>query len=163
MGTIKNPTRTKRFQALLAVAGGDEAKAVAAWNATNPESPIAAKASTVVVDPQIAELVKAGYSEADAKAAIEALSAEPAKVEAPEAKPLTSHEIADAAVAKAGLVHFRGRVYSTPDLIEAQVRVLKTGKPEVVLNSGETKTKGTVVYRTDEGTSVVLQNLGVAS
>lgn len=154
MSTITKPRATKKFKALVAVLGSED-KAIAAWNKHNPDSPI----GEVEVDPQIAQLVAAGFSVEEAQEALAEVDAEPKA----EAAPLTSHEIADAAVAQAGLTHFRGRVYSGANLIEAQVRVLKTGKPEIVKHSGETKTKGVVVYRTDDGTNVVLQNLGVPS
>lgn len=62
-------------------------------------------------------------------------------------------------VAKAGLTPVRGRVYVTTAVIEAQVRVLKSGKPEVVRNEGTHRTKGVLVYRHDKST-VALQNLG---
>ena len=64
-------------------------------------------------------------------------------------------------VAKAGFIPVRGRVYSSAALIEAQVRVLRSGKPEVVKTPGEHRTKGVLVYRTDNGDGVALQNLGV--
>lgn len=84
-----------------------------------------------------------------------------AKTEEPaEAAPLTSYEVSQALVAQAGFVPVRGRVYATPEIIEAQVRVLKTGKPEVVRTSGEHRTKAVVIYRTDDGTTVAVQNLG---
>jgi len=62
-------------------------------------------------------------------------------------------------VAKAGLTPVRGRVYVTGAVIEAQARVLKTGKPEVVRNTGTHRTKGVLVYRHDKDTAA-LQNLG---
>lgn len=76
-----------------------------------------------------------------------------------ETGPLSSKDQADILVAQAGLLHARGRVYVNADLIEAQVRVLKSGKPEVVRNTGDRHTKGVVVFRMDSGDTVAVQNL----
>lgn len=82
-------------------------------------------------------------------------------VKAPVAtEPVTSAEKSEAQVAKAGFVHTRGRVYVNAKVIEAAVRVLKTGSPEIVRNDGSHRTKAIAVYRLDAGDSVALQNLG---
>lgn len=123
--STKNPLRTKKFKSLVALLDNDEAAAIRAWNASNPENPISVPES------------------------------EPA--------PLTSKEKSDTQVAQAGLVHVRGRVYVTPELLEASARVLKTGKPELIRVPGDRHTKGVALFRTDDGSSVALQNLGQPS
>ena len=62
MSKTTNPTRTKRFKALVAVLGTEEA-AITAWNSTHPERQIevaeAPKTAKELVDDAIAE---AGFS-----------------------------------------------------------------------------------------------------
>lgn len=154
--TIKHPRATKKFKALLALLDDNEAAAVATWNATNPDNPIGAPAG---VSGDLKKLMDAGFTEEEAKAALKA--AEDAKTQTPaEAAPLTSKEHAEAMVAKAGLVHVRGRVYVTTAHVEAQVRVMKTGKPELIRNEGSHRTKAVIIYRLDDDQTVALQNVG---
>lgn len=102
----------------------------------------------------------------DDKAAVEAWNAthpdKPIGTTEVDPATLSSKDQADVLVAQAGMIHIRGRVYSNTTLIEAQVRVLKTGKPEIVRLTGDRHTKGVAVWRHDDGT-VALQNLGVTS
>ena len=149
MGTT-NPVKTKKFRALVAVLGSEDA-AVTAWNEAHPEAPIGDV--EVTLSPEAQTLVDAGFTHAEAEKYVAQAAAKDV--------PLSSKEQADVEVAKRGLVHVRGRVYAGAELIEAAVRVLKTGKPEIVSNTGEHRTKGVAVFRTDDGTSVALQNLGV--
>jgi len=146
--TTTKPRTTKKFKALIAHLGSEEA-AVNAWNSAFPDNPIA-----VELPEEVAVLVAAGFTEEQARAALGAK-------DAPKQEPvaLTSKEQADVLVAKEGLTHVRGRVYTNPDLIEAQVRVLKTGKPEIVRTPGSHRTKAVAIWQTDEG-SVAVQNLG---
>ena len=146
--TATKPKTTKKFKA-LAVALGSEEAAITAWNSAFPENPIA-----VELPESVAVLVAAGFTEDQARAALDAKSA-PKQ----DAVALTSKEQADVLVAKEGLTHVRGRVYTNPDLIEAQVRVLKTGKPEIVRTPGSHRTTAVAIWQTDEG-SVAVQNLG---
>lgn len=152
--TTRKPKSTKKFKALVAYLGSEE-KAITAWNKANPESPIG-DASTVSAGVQ--QLLDAGFTLAEAKEFAAETDAAPAKDE-----PLTSKENGDVLTAQAGLVPVRGRVYGDGDLLEAGARVLKTGKPEVLRNSGETRTKGVLVYRTDDGKNFAIQNLGEPS
>lgn len=87
------------------------------------------------------------------KKAKKAKPAKAAKVE-PEAKPSKEERL----VAKAGKSFTRGRTYSNPAIIEAQVRVQKTGKPEVVPTSGVGRISAVLISRTESG-DVAVQNL----
>jgi len=143
----KSATTTKKFKALVAVLGSEEA-ARTAWDAANPSNPVApVEADT---DPQVKLLVEAGFSPEDAEKYAAQVSP----------TSLTSKEQVDVAIAKRGLVPVRGRVYGTFALIEACVRVLKTGKPEVVDLAGERHIKAVAIWRTDDGESFAQQNLG---
>lgn len=148
MTTNTKPKTTKKFKALVASLGSEDA-AITAWNAAFPDSAI-----TVEVPEDVAALIAAGFTEEQARAALAAKGA-PQQ----EAVALTSEEQADVLVAKEGLTHVRGRVYANPNLIEAQVRVLKTGKPEIVRTPGNHRTKAVVLWQTNED-SVAMQNLG---
>ena len=156
--TVKNPMRTKKFRALLAVLDNDEAAAIRSWNGAHPENQIPVEVPAV--NAEVAALMDAGFSLDEAEAALAAAAAKKASEPKAEAAPLTSQERAEALVAQAGLIHVRGRVYVTGDLLEAQARVLKTGKPELVRNDGSHRTKGVVIYRLDDGKTVAVQNVG---
>lgn len=158
--TIKRPRATADFKTLLAFLGGDDAKAVAAWNTANPDNMIT-DTSVDPLTPEARTLVNKGLLTEEAALAVLAGTdaSAPANPVAP-VEPPTSKELSDAAVTNAGFVHRKGRVYSNPTLIEAQVRVLKTGKPEIVAVEGSRITKAIQVFRTDDGSSVALQNLG---
>ena len=155
--TVKNPRATKKFKALLALVKNDDA-AVLAWNAANPDNAIAVAEPEITAEEQA--LVASGFTLAQAKAAL-AAAASTTGTPQPEPEKLTSAQQGEVLVAKAGFIPVRGRVYSSAALIEAQVRVLRSGKPEVVKTPGEHRTKGVLVYRTDNGDGVALQNLGV--
>ncbi len=149
------PRATADFKALLAFFGSEE-QAIVAWNAKHPDNPIGDVAAPAAeFTPEVQRLIDAGFITVEQARAQGETPAAPA---AP--KPVTSKEIADALIEQNGLSPVRGRVYTTPELIEAQVRVLKTGKPEIVKFSGEHRTKAVAVFRTDAGDSVALQNLG---
>lgn len=162
--STKRPRTTSTFKTLLAFLGGDDAKAVAAWNTANPDNKITdAPASADPLTPEARSLVNKGLLTEEAALAILA-GTDPASPAAPvePVAPPTSKEVSDAQVEKSGLTHYSGRVYSSPALIEAQVRVLKTGHPEIVTLEGSRRTKGVALFRTDDGASVAMQNLGVA-
>lgn len=151
MGTTTNPTRTKKFKALVAVLGSEEA-AVAAWNAGNPDNQIG---GSTPVSTEVQTLIDAGFTREEAeKYAAQAAAPAPAA-------PLTSQELAEVEIAKQGFVPVRGRVYGNTALVEAQVRVLKSGKPEVVRLEGEHRVKAVAVWRTDDGKTFATQNLSV--
>lgn len=157
--TVKNPRATKRFKGLVALLE-DEARAVIAWNASNPDNQI----DVPVEEPsaEVAKLMEAGFTREDAETALAAAKATNTTA-APETvdTPLTSAEQGEVLAAKQGLVPVRGRVYSHPGLIEAQVRVLRSGTPELVQQPGDHRTKAVLVYRLDDGKSLALQNHGV--
>lgn len=157
MGTT-NPTRTKRFKALLTTLDGNEAAAIAAWNGINPDNLIPVPEVEV---PEVQALIDAGFSKEEAEKAL-AIALNPAQTMATLAgrEPLTSKEKSDTLVAQAGLIHVRGRIYVSADLIESAVRVRKTGKPELVTQSGDHRVKAVAAYRLDDGETVVLQNVG---
>lgn len=136
-----------QFKALASVLGSD-AKALEAFNRVNEGT---------TEDPRIQELVDAGFSRDKAVAALTADEPAEVKVEAPKA-PKTAKEKADALVEKKGLAYAKGRVYTTTDIIEAQVRVMRSGKAEIVQSSGVGRTKAVLVTREESG-DVALQNL----
>lgn len=75
-----------------------------------------------------------------------------------QAETLSDKDRAEALVAQQGMAFTRGRVYSTPAIVEAQVRVLKTGRPEVVPTSGVGHIAAVLLYRETSG-DCVIQNL----
>lgn len=152
MATATNPTKTKKYKALVAVLGSDEAARVA-WNHAHPDNQIGETGQALPENVQ--KLVDAGFSVEEAKSLVGTPS-QPVAV-----APLTSQEQGEALVGKAGLVPVRGRIYATGAIIEAQVRVLKTGKPELIRNEGTHRTKAVLIYRTDDGLTAAVQNLGV--
>lgn len=157
--TIKNPRATKKFKALLAVLN-DEDMAVTAWNDAHPDNRIAVEGE-VKVSAEVAKLVEAGFTKEQAVAALAAASKTDTSAAPEPEEPLTSHEQGEVLAAKAGLVPVRGRVYASAGLIEAQARVLRSGKPELVQSPGEHRTKGVLVYRMDDAKTIALQNYGV--
>lgn len=105
---------------------------------------------------KIAALVATGeFTQAEAVQIVAAQHFTPTAVA--KATKETSSDTADRLVAEAGLAHARGRVYVSPTIIEATVRVSKGGSPEVVATSGVGRTTHVVVFRT-EGGDVALQN-----
>ena len=159
--TVKNPRATKKFKGLVALLE-DEARAVIAWNASNPDNPIAVADEPEVITPEEKKLMDAGFKLDEARAAL-AAAKDTDTTAAPETvdPPLSSSEQGEVLAAKAGLVPVRGRVYSHPALIEAQVRVMRSGTPELVQAPGEHRTKAVLVYRLDDGKGLALQNHGV--
>ena len=73
--------------------------------------------------------------------------------------PLTAKEQVDAAIADAGFVPVRGRVYGDGSLLEAGARVLKSGNTEIVHTPGDHRIKAVCVFVTESG-SLAFQNLG---
>lgn len=151
--TVGSIRKTKQFKAILAVLK-DQDKALAAYYAANPD-----QAPQVEPQGDLADLMAAGLTEAQAKAALATPADAP--VETPAETPVTSKDVAEALVAERGFTFTKGRVYATGTLAEAIVRVLKNGKPEIVPSSGVGRTKGVLVYKLDSG-DVALQNLMVA-
>ena len=137
----KNP----QFQALVAVLGSEEKAREAFDRITKP-----------AVDSRVQELMAAGFSEEEAKAAL----ADEAPKPKAEAKPVakTSKERAEELVADKGYDFTKGRVYGGVTLAEAIARVFRSGKPEIVQSSGIGRTKGVLVYKEESG-DVALQNL----
>lgn len=138
--SIKN---NPQFKALVAALGSEE-KAKVAFDKLRPSTK---------VDPRVQTLLDAGFTEEEATAA---LAEKAAPVE--KAAPATSKERGDQLREKQGFEYAKGRVYATGTLAEAIVRVLKSGKPEIVASSGVGRTKAVLVYREESG-DVTLQNL----
>jgi hypothetical protein len=147
MTTIANIKRTKKFKALLAV-GLDEDTALKHLGHRVADPTTAA----------IAELVAAGFTEVQAKSIVggSAAPTEPAKAAA--SKVLTSKEHGEVLVEERGLAFARGRTYGNTNTAEAIVRVLKTGKPEIIQSSGVGRVAAVLIYREDSG-DFALQNL----
>lgn len=143
--------RTKKYQALIAVGLSPEAAA------KKYREVVEGLAPEPVSDPA-QDLLDAGFSQDEVDAIIGA-GATP-EVEAVVAKPVakTSQELGEALVEQHGLAFTKGRVYVTPDIIEAAVRVRKTASPEVVTSSGVGRTAAVLVFKTDGG-DVAIQNL----
>jgi hypothetical protein len=138
-----------QFQALVAVIGDDQ-KALVAFQRLNPEPEPEPE-----IDPRIQALVDKGFTVEQAELA---LSDVEATVEAVVEAPVTEKDKADALVTERGFGYAKGRVYATPLLAEAVVRVHRGGKAEIVPSSGVGRTKAVLVYREDSG-DVALQNL----
>ena len=160
----QNVLRTKKGKALLAVFDGNKAAAARSWNTANPDEPIDDKgfrveASAEEENPKLQQLLDAGFTREVALAALSDV-AETSEVEDAPAGPLSSQDKSQVQVAKRGLVYVKGRVYARFNLLEAQARVLKTGKPEIVDVPGDHRTRAVAIYRLDDGETVALQNLG---
>lgn len=148
--TTTDVRTTQKFKALAAYFGSEDA-AIQRWNTLNPNEQIDAKGK-VQLPKAVQDLVDAGFTVEEAQAVV---------VEAP--AEVTAKDAADALVEKRGLIHVRGRVYVNPTMIETAVRVLKTGKPEIVDVAGAHRTKAVLIFRTEDEASVALQNLGEPS
>ena len=109
-------------------------------------------------NPTYQALVEVLGSEKKAKKAHKRLAAQVVE-EAPakSAKEAAKEEVAEF-VSSQGFSFTRGRVYVTGTVIEAQARVLRTGKAEIVRTSGVGRTKAVLVTREESG-DVALQNL----
>lgn len=148
--TVKSPTRTKQYRALIA-AGLDKDAALAAYNAVNAPAPVNE------ADAKVQSLVNAGFTEEQAAVAL-TKAEKPAKKskkakKAP--KELTKAEQDAALVEAAGLTFTKGRVYTNPAIIEGQVRVLKTGRSEIVQASGNGRVHSVLIFLTDSGDAAV--------
>lgn len=64
----------------------------------------------------------------------------------------------DALLVRHGFDYAKGRVYVTPDVNEAIVRVMKNNAPEVVASTRGNKVRAVAIFKTDAG-DVALQNL----
>ena len=137
---VKHPTRTKVYKALFA-AIGDRDAALAAYHALNEAAPTPVDEPTPEVEAKVEEPKKKGKKGKKAKA-----------------KKLTAQETLEAFVATRGFEFTRGRVYVTPQIVEACVRVLKTGRTEVATTSGKGRIDAVVVFATESG-DVAVQNL----
>lgn len=152
--TPARPRGTKKFKALVA-AGVPEATVFEILGWIDPSAP------AKDVDPRRAALEAVGLTPEQIEAALSdnvtvALVQPEPKPEAP--KPPTAKEVADKLVADSGLGFTKGRVYTSPNLIEAQVRVYKTGSPEIVQAITPGRTYGVLVFKDDNGL-VGLQNV----
>jgi len=134
-----------QFQALAAVLGDDQ-KALAAFNRINPEPE-----AEPVVDARVQKLLDAGLTAEEAATAL-------ADVETVLEAPVTEKEKAEALMVERGFTWAKGRVYATPALAEAIIRVHRGAKAQVVPSSGVGRTKAVLVYKEASG-DVVLQNL----
>lgn len=168
--TITRPKATKKYRALIA-AGVSEADALDVLGFSTP--------APAPVDDRLAGLIEGGFTEEQARKILgdqdasskpskkgkgkkgkkaKASAAVKAEVAEVVAASMSPKERAEALVAQNGLTFTRGRVYVTPDMIEALVRVTKTGKPEVVSASGVGRVAAVLVYKEDSG-DVAVQNL----
>ena len=107
-------------------------------------------------DPRFIELVAILGSEDKALEAFDRLQAVTTPATPAAAAPVKSK--ADKLVEKHGYGYAKGRVYATPTLAEAIVRVHRNGKPEIVQSSGVGRTKAVLVSKQESG-DVSLQNL----
>lgn len=148
--TVKNVKRTKQYKAFIA-AGLNEDAAIAAYNTVNGIE------SEPTVDPRIQLLIEGGLTQEQAVKVLADNDAAEAE-KAPEEPVQTAKEQQEALVASRGLAFTKGRVYVTPSIIEAQVRVLKTGSPEIVQGSGQGRVHSVLIFRTDSGDAAI-QNL----
>lgn len=155
--------RTTKYKALVAVINLDTPAAVdaAALKILGVELPVAEPEP----DPNaeaLAGLIAAGFDEAEAQEILTSVGTEEATALAAPAKvaprPQSSKDQAEALVAESDLTFTKGRVYLTPDSIEAAVRVRRTGHPEIITSSGVGRTKAVVLFREDSG-DVAAQNL----
>jgi hypothetical protein len=143
--------RTKKYQALIAVGLSPEDAAKKYREIVEGAAP------EPVIDPA-ADLLAAGFSQEEVDAIIGAGATTPEPAEKVVLAKKTSQELGEALVENAGLAFTKGRVYVTPDIIEAAVRVRKTSSPEVVSSSGVGRTAAVLVFKTDGG-DVAIQNL----
>jgi hypothetical protein len=161
-----NPRATKKYKALIAAEfsdgealnflasqGVDVSHVQPKDDATNDALDALVKAGFT---PEQAEQLNASQPAKKGKKDKKRKKAKAAKAPAPEA--LTAKQEGEALVAQRGFSFSRGRVYSTMETIEAQVRVLKTGKPEVVSTSGVGRVVAVLIYREESG-DVAVQNL----
>ena len=157
------PRATKQYKALMAIPGLTDERALEILGVTAPAEP--------EVDSRLAGLIAGGFTEEQATKILadqdggtttkaERKAAKKAKHEtvAEPATELTDKQRAEALVAQQGLAFTKGRVYASPTLAEAIVRVHKGAGPEVIKASGVGRTAAVLVYREDSG-DVALQNL----
>jgi hypothetical protein len=164
--TRTNPRATKKYKALIAAEFSDsEALNFLASQGVDVSH---VQPKDAPEDDALAALVQAGFTREQAeqlnasqpkgkKAKKKAKKAKAAKA-APAPEVLTAKQEGEALVAQRGFSFSRGRVYSTMETIEAQVRVLKTGRPEVVSTSGVGRVVAVLIYREESG-DVAVQNL----
>jgi hypothetical protein len=141
---IAGVRRSNKYMALVEQLGLTDAAALAVLGHT-----VEPKA-----DPRLAELIEAGFTPEEAAELLEDTDTTPDTEPEPEPEPepeLTSKDRADALVAEHDLTFTRGRVYLSRDAIEAQVRVFKTGTPEIVATSGVGRAKAVVFYLSESG------------
>ena len=101
---------------------------------------------------------KVSKTEAPSKKSSKKDKASSKKPVLPKSTAKTSKERGDELVQAEGLTFARGRVYLTPDTIEAAVRVRKTGSPEIIRSSGVGRTAAVLLFREESG-DVAAQNL----
>lgn len=147
-----NVKRTKKYRALVDNGVAPEiAVTICEADLANktPEAPAPVKA-----DP-LADLVAAGWSPEIAQAIID--SGATATDTAPVEEQDTRTE-AERLVAESGFDYTKGRVYVTPSIVKAVIRVTESGRPEIVPTSGAGRTKAVLLNRTESGDTFI-QNL----
>lgn len=149
--TIAQVQQTKQYKALIAIGLNPDAALKAAG--TKLGVTFAAP-----VDERLQTLIAGGFTEAEAREQLGLVDATTPAVKPEPVKALTSKEQGDALVEAQGLAFTKGRVYVTPDINEAIVRVRKTGRPETVASSGVGRTKAVLIFREESG-DVAVQNL----
>jgi hypothetical protein len=143
--------RTEKFKACI-TAKVDPDLAV---KALDPE--LHAALHPVEADPltaQVAALVAANFTEAEARRLLGGTATEVTPAEAA----VAVKDEAEALVAAKGLAFTKGRVYVTGSILEAAARVLKGKKPEIVASSGVGRTSAVLVFCLPSGDAAI-QNL----
>lgn len=138
----RSVTSTKQYRALLAAFDGDRETAYEAYQAVNApaEKPEVTPDTTVSLE-KTPKQKKAKKDKAQ-------------KVE----KIVTTKDTVEALVEARGFGFARGRVYVTGEIVEASVRVLKGGSPEIVKTSGNGRISAVAIFATESGDCAV-QNL----
>jgi hypothetical protein len=131
-----NVKATKKYKALIAVG-------------LSPEQAMKALSPEPVKDDPRAQLIAAGFTPEQADGILGTSGGTADADEVSEA---------DALVEASPYKFAKGRVYVNSSIVEGVVRVIKTGKPEIVTTSGTGRTKAVLLVRQDSG-DVSIQNL----
>jgi hypothetical protein len=143
--------RTNKYKALIKT-GVPSDVAIALCEADLANSKPTPEPEPVKADP-LADLVAAGWDPEIAQAIIDSGATNTAPVEEQD----TLSE-AERLVAESGFDYAKGRVYVTPAIVKAVIRVTESGRPEIVPTSGAGRTKAVLLNRTESGDTFI-QNL----
>lgn len=153
-----NVRATKKYKALITAGGLSDTEAL---KVLDREDLI--KDEPTTDDPRVTELVKGGFTKDEALAVLAKGEPKAGKKvkkakKAKKAEKVDPKKVTEVMVAKQGLDFTRGRTYSNPASIEAQVRVMKTGKPEIIATSGAGRVAAVLIVKEPSG-DVSVQNL----